>query len=235
MVDYVAFDTTAEPGHQRLNWQWIALWALGNILALPLFGAIAIGLVSTFPVGGVGLSAVPAFTLAGMIGGAITGSLVGMGQRLLLRPWVSWAERWIPATLVGWVLGGAIWATLEWLLNDIQIQVLGQDTNIRSLVSATLGGFGIGLGQWLVLRARARLSSLWVIITTIGWAIGWILAELFESLILTMGGQEAINSLLVAILFISGILILAGGSAGIITGIAMKTLVSRYSKGIHLS
>jgi hypothetical protein len=95
---YIAYDTSAEAVPQRLNWRWVALWSLGNIMAVPLFGAIALGLVYSFPIGGERLSVAHAFTLAGMIGGAITGSLLGMGQRLLLRPWIPWAERWIPAT-----------------------------------------------------------------------------------------------------------------------------------------
>jgi hypothetical protein len=208
------------------------LWSLGNIMAVPLFGAIALGLVYSFPIGGERLSVAHAFTLAGMIGGAITGSLLGMGQRLLLRPWIPWAERWIPATVLGWVLGGAIWWTLEWLLNDIQIQVLGQDANIRSLLAGTLGGAGIGMGQWLVLRVRGNLSGLWVIITTVGWALGWILAKVFESILAT-GGQPATNHMIWPVIFTFGLLI--GGTAGATTGIRMKSLVSRFSRDLHIT
>jgi hypothetical protein len=237
MDDYVAFDTPAELEHQRLDLRWLALWTLAYILAIPLFGVVAVGLVFSLPIGGGSfserLSVVHAFTLAGTIGGAITGTLVGMGQRLLLRPWVPWAERWIPATIVGWALGGAIWWTLEWLLNDIQIQIWGQDTNVRSLVSGILGGTGIGIAQWLLLRERSSLSSLWVIVTTMGWTTGWILAQVLESLIFVTGGEDATKSSVVTIASILGMITLIGGSAGATTGIAMKILISWSSMGTY--
>src|SRR5437016_3157630 len=94
---------------------WLAWWVLSIILGGPVFyiltGIAPLYIMSILripvfdfrpPASGVWF-----FAVLGAIGGAVAGLLVGLCQWLILRS-VSWAGKWIVATVVGWIVGGAI-------------------------------------------------------------------------------------------------------------------------------
>ncbi|MFO7742188.1 MAG: hypothetical protein R6X31_07735 [Anaerolineae bacterium] len=130
-----------------------------------------------------------ASTLGWLTGWALTnqfviGVVVGVMQWLVLRPLVREDGWWIPASAAGWA--GSV---------ALVILILRPQ---NSLVAPVLLGAGIGLTQWLVLRWQLEQAWWWIVLSTLGWAIG-----------------------MMGILGAS----LAGAAAGAVTGVALEHLL----------
>lgn len=114
----------------------------------------------SFPIGGVaaGLIAGPADGFGPtLIGGLITGAVIGAGQSLLSRRRLDW-RRWIPASAAGMGLGLAAGAAL-----------VGYGTTLADLVlMGAVTGLALGVAQGVVLR-----SWIWAAAMPLLWALGW--------------------------------------------------------------
>lgn len=112
------------------------------------------------------------------------GAVVGVLQWLVLRSLLREDGWWIPASAAGWAGSVAL------------VTLILRPQN--PLVAPLLLGAGIGLTQWLVLRWQLEQAWWWIVLSTLGWAIG-------------MMGIFGAS--------------LAGAAAGAVTGVALERLL----------
>jgi hypothetical protein len=137
------------------EWRFWVGWALA-FLGFPLGGVAAHALVGPI-----------ATPLEGLVGGAVTGAVIGLVQWLALRRRLPLSRWWIAATAAG--MGGGL--ALGMLLP-------GSDTAGFALpLRALITGAGIGIAQWLLLRSTTAQAPIWALVVAIGWAIGWIITR----------------------------------------------------------
>ena len=135
--------------------------------------------------------------------GLIIGTGVGIAQALILRRQIGDAGWWILASIVGFGIG----------------KVLGDQVaaNLGGLVGSALGGATIGLAagalQWAALRRQGADPGMWVVASTIAWALGWLL----------IGSIDESNGAPGASAYVLGAV--GAALAGVITGISMVRLL----------
>lgn len=138
--------TTTTPTRSALRW-------LVTFIGFPLGGLVA------------ELVAGPVDTLtAALVGGAITGAILGSVQAWALRPNRVAAGPWIGATAAGLAVGLGVGAA-----------VVDYGTSMGDLaVQGAVCGLTVGLAQAVVLRARVgAIAFLWVPALGAVWALGW--------------------------------------------------------------
>jgi hypothetical protein len=132
------------------RWFWPA-WGAA-FLGFPIGGTLASALVG--PIESVGTAAV---------GGAIAGSVIGAAQWLVLRERLPISARWAPVTggamALGLVVGQAV------LGDSISLQPL--------LLRGLLTGAAIGASQAVLLRGVLASPSIWGVVVTLAWPLGW--------------------------------------------------------------
>ncbi len=132
-------------------WLW-GKWGLA-FLGFPLGGLAAQALV-----GGVET------TVAGAIGGAATGSVIGAAQWLALRPRLGSPYAWVAATSMGMASGLALGVALS------GIETVGSVLLLRGAVT----GLAIGVAQWLVLRQHYPAEAIaWIPTVAACWSLSW--------------------------------------------------------------
>jgi hypothetical protein len=89
------------------------------------------------------------------------GIAIGTLQWLVLKHRIPRAWRWIPASAVGWTIGGLL-----------GLFVLPGELDF---LSATLLGAATGIAQWLILRREVFWAGWWPVISAVAWATGLIL------------------------------------------------------------
>jgi len=99
--------------------------------------------------------------LSGEIG---IGAFVGVAQWLVIRRYFSQASWWILASTVGWIAG--------WFLITSGLIVPPGAGPINTLIAGGVFGLTMGLAQWLVLRRRVKLASVWILLSIPGWTVG---------------------------------------------------------------
>jgi hypothetical protein len=128
---------------------WL-IWTAG-FLAFPLAG-----LAGTAVVGRVDTP------LAALVGGAVAGLGIGLGQTLASRGRLD-IRRWVPATGVGMGLGlllGAVVVDYQTSLPDLALM-------------GALTGLVLGPAQALALPRRTRMRWVWAAAVPPLWALGW--------------------------------------------------------------
>jgi hypothetical protein len=118
-----------------------------------------------FPIGGLAGTAVAGRVddpLAALIGGTVTGLVIGAGQWLVSRRRLE-LRRWVPATAAGMGLGLLLGAS-----------VVGYGTTLADLaLMGALTGIPLGLAQALALPRPTRLRWAWAAAMPALWALGW--------------------------------------------------------------
>lgn len=100
--------------------------------------------------------------VAALIGGALTGLVLGAGQALASRRRLD-PRRWAPATAIGMGLGLLLGAT-----------AVDYGTSLADLaLMGLLTGIVLGPAQALALPRHARSPWLWVAAVPALWALGW--------------------------------------------------------------
>ena len=89
---------------------------------------------------------------------AASGMAMGVLQWVILQQDIRDAQRWILASIAGWV--GA------WM---ITLLVVPEDAR---LLAGFILGLGVGAAQWMVLRREVRWAGWWIIISALAWATG---------------------------------------------------------------
>jgi hypothetical protein len=132
----------------RLLRPW-ALWTAG-FLAFPVAGLA--GRAVAGPVDDL---------FAAVLGGAVTGLVLGAGQYLAARG--ALRRRWMPATALGMAVGLAVGAA-----------AVGYRTSLGDLaLMGVLTGIPLGVAQALALSPTIRRRWLWALTTPILWGLGW--------------------------------------------------------------
>jgi hypothetical protein len=143
----------------RDNW-WPAarqmwLWPVAILVSFPIGGLLADLAVNG--VDSVGTA---------LVGGLITGVVIGAAEWFALRRWISWL--WVAATTLGLAAGLTAGAALvDYGIGRGDIVLMGAVT-----------GVGVGLLQALVL-ARHRVSGAfwWAVANPPAWSIGWLVTS----------------------------------------------------------
>jgi hypothetical protein len=127
-----------------------AIWTVG-FLAFPLAG-----LAGTAVVGRVDSP------VAALVGGAVAGLVIGLGQTLASRGRLD-IRTWVPATAAGMGLGLLLGAA-----------TVGYGTSLPELaLMGALTGAVLGPAQALALPRRARPRWAWAAALPLLWALGW--------------------------------------------------------------
>lgn len=157
--------------------QWMALTVLG----------IVAGLAMALPLG------VPIFAVLGAMAGtpmvlAIVGLSLGTAQWPIIRRHISSSAWWVVGSAVGMAAGLTLGVIL---VEQIGRAVAGGPVNFRMLgvparaasfgTIGLIGGAGVGLAQWLVLRRQAANCGRWIPVNALslgaGLASGSLLAD----------------------------------------------------------
>jgi hypothetical protein len=122
-----------------------------------------------FPLGGflVSLTLGPIQTpLEALLGGLVSGAVLGLVQWLALRSILGLSPYWIVATSLGMAVGLAVaWALFG---SDIQIAPL--------LARAFITGLTVGVAQAVVLRKTFN-PLLWTAVITLFWPLAWFITS----------------------------------------------------------
>ena len=143
----------------RDNWWPVArqiwLWPVAILVSFPIGGLLAD--LAVDGVDSVGTA---------LVGGLITGVVIGAAEWLALRRWISWL--WVAATTLGFAAGLTAGAALvDYGIGRGDIVLMGAVT-----------GVGVGVLQALVL-ARHRVSGAfwWAVANPPAWALGWLVTS----------------------------------------------------------
>ena len=143
----------------RDNWWPVArqmwLWPVAVLVSFPIGGLLADLAVNG--VDSVGTA---------LVGGLITGVVIGAAEWFALRRWISWL--WVAATTLGLAAGLTAGAALvDYGIGRGDIVLMGAVT-----------GVGVGVLQALVL-ARHRVSGAfwWALANPPAWAVGWLVTS----------------------------------------------------------
>ena len=124
----------------------------------------------SFPLAGIAGTAVAGRVdnpLAALIGGLVTGAVIGAGQTLCSSRRLP-ALRWIAASAIGMGLGLLLGAT-----------TVGYGTSLRDLaLMGFLTGLALGPAQALALPAATRQRIVWAAAIPPLWALGWTVTTL---------------------------------------------------------
>jgi hypothetical protein len=106
---------------------------------------------------------------AALLGGAITGAVVGAAQAWGLRLRTAAVVGWVAATAVGFAVGLAAGAA-----------AVGYDTTLADLaLQGAITGLGVGIAQGICLRRSRRSSTVvtlvWPVAVSALWALGWVI------------------------------------------------------------
>jgi len=121
-----------------------------------------------FPLGGFAatlvVGAVDNLTAA-LIGGLITGTILGAAQSWAMGRGGPPALQWIAATAIGLTAGFGVGSA-----------VVDYHTSLAALiVQGAISGLAVGIAQALVLRHRlGRLALVWPAALPVVWALGWV-------------------------------------------------------------
>ena len=195
---------------------WAVGFAVSSFFGLLLLLAIgrAVGLVFGLPVA--------------IAGG---GMAVGVAQWLLLRRRVVPQGRWwLLASIVGWALNLFIFMPL---IGGPFLAGLGApealDAGAMAATGILVGGVAgtvVGVLQWLVMRRHFSGAFLWVLASSIAWALCLLL---FLPLIVGVffAAVQTVQFTIVALVLVFVAVVGAGAVGGCITGLALLRLLRR--------
>jgi hypothetical protein len=194
-------------GPSNPRFLWVSGWVLLSTLAIPFAGLLMAPIAALLLAVANTVSTIGWFAMdSGEITQAI-GTLFGLAittsvtQWWLLRPFLPSAQRWIPVTMAGWLVGGLVIAAEVTISNS-----LGLPTMLAFALGAVSIGAIIGGAQMLFLRRIMPNAGWWLAINVLA----------FSSLLLV--GRSATS-------FIELIVVLS--LPGLITGVGMRALIIR--------
>lgn len=136
------------------------------------------------------------------IAGLVVGSIVGVGQWLVVRGQIRRAVGWIWATIIGLGLGNAVGLVV---LEDLRFMIMrrapmwpttsgdGRWTILFWAVAGALCGLILGAAQWLVFRRQVQHAGWWVVANTIGWAVAAPVGQLTGAAVADIFFRDNLN------------------------------------------
>jgi len=145
-------------------------WAFG----LAWVSATTVGWVVGFAV----CEFVKNFSLPSATEGVVLGTSIGITQWLALKGRINRAGWWILASFIGFGVG-------KFVGDAIAQEVSGA---LGSGLSGATIGASLGLAQWLVLRRQVAQAGWWVLVSVLGWAVGWSIISFVDEVANTPTG-----------------------------------------------
>jgi hypothetical protein len=158
--------------HKGVGWGLWVRWVIYSLLGL-IVGVISFVTVGIFA--GDAIGRFSEFTF-GVVLGATFGSSFGIAQWRVLRGHLRPVAAWTGATVVGFVIGGAI---IFGLMNGSEPDT----TLLTKLGHGLLLGASLGVAQWLVLRTRLYDARPWVAISVVGWVVAELVGVALTALV----------------------------------------------------
>jgi hypothetical protein len=158
-------------------------------------------LLAATPATALAVSGAPA-ALVGLTGGAVLGGILGGAQWLELRQQVDTAGWWIPASMVGGMLG----FTGNAILADRAPSTVR--AALPPVVAGAIAGGLLGGAQAVVLRRQVCPAGSWIVASALGWSAACGLAAKVASVARVPIG-----------------LLIGGAAAGTITGMVLARLL----------
>ena len=129
-------------------------------------------------------------------------------------------EKWVLVNFIAELLGLGIIAFVDTIFPVHN----NQNLQLVLILAGVFQGLILGFGQWLVLRRYIRNSIWWILATTIGWLLGWLVILFVRAIALftiavTQKEFDFVTSLL-------GVIWL-GTAAGMLIGLA-QAIVLRF-------
>jgi len=207
----------------RMLWlRWVAANSLGEMVGLGLTFAVGVGLISSLGDHG-SLAAVLIAFLVAVASGAIEATFVGFAQWWAMHPWFPSIRRsaWWSATLIGalvaYVLGYLPSTLISLGKQTTQAQVpvaepAGWTVLLLAAGLGVVGGALLSFAQWLTMRKKVPLASLWIPANMLAWLVG--MPVIFWGIDVA----QKLSGLIWVILCMAGVLLLAGLVVGAIHG-----------------
>jgi hypothetical protein len=207
---------------RTLWYRWVGANAFGEMLGLGLTFAVGASLISRLDDQGNWVTIMASFLIA-VASGAIEATLVGLAQWWAMHPWFTSITRrsWWLATLIG-----AMAAYLMGYLPSTLMSMGEQTTQVEIaaaepaqwavlLLAAGLGAVGgavLSFTQWLSMRKKVGRASLWIPANMLAWMVGMPL------IFWGIDSAQSLNGVYWMVLFMAGVLFLAGLVVGAIHG-----------------
>ena len=211
----------------QINYRLVVLWALSLLVGAVFFFFLVV-VPLAFASLNTGLLLLVVVSVIGLIGGAVTGLVIGLIQRAILPKWAPWKRLWILGSILGWAVGGAVGCLIIGLLQlaFFEYPKQGVDEYISIMlgpIAAALAGISVGLVQALYIKSERPSSRFWVIATACGWILGGLIWAALVYL-----GPMARDQEIYSFLFIPVVV----GIAGLVTGYSMNVILS-WSEDNH--
>lgn len=176
--------TTLTRKDRKVGWGFAVLWVLAGIAGSFTGAALSLGVGMVVTAAGIPEDQVHPVAF-GLVNGLAFGLAFGGAQWLLLRRRLDRADRWAPASILGWLAVFLIVHTL--------IEPLAQSNDaVGSLPAALVGGAIVGallgLPQWFVLRDQLGKAGWWVAIQALALGLGISLAIALTGLAIVSAG-----------------------------------------------
>jgi hypothetical protein len=167
-----------------MNISWRRWWIVANMLGFTAAGAVfgAVQRAISQQYYELGVSTPEAIRIEAVNTSqslALFGALVGFAQWLVLRR-KGYSAWWIPATVVGWFLTGAIVGAISGVAFG-RVTSIGPNrsaavTMAAAIVSALVVAFLPSVAQWFVLRRRTPNAKWWPLVNLAGLIAGFAVA-----------------------------------------------------------
>jgi hypothetical protein len=157
--------------------------------------------------------------VARVISPLLAGGLIGFGQWLVLRNFLTECSDWVLAAGAGWGVGYALGIyTLQLLPGGVWSGMFG----------FVLFGFIVALVQWPILRREIPQVLPWIVANIVGWTLGFFIGQISASFLF--------NTLEISALLYSAVsLAVSGLISGAIIGLALIWIVRKPERpGINL-
>jgi hypothetical protein len=152
----------------HIGWKFWVQWVLANTCGAAVGGLVGFMVISVSAiVGRVGPG-----TAGWPAGLAVCWAVVAAMQGLVLRRHISLAGWWVLASSLGW--------TMVWVAGFAVTLAVGEHKFwmmwgplLNPVVAAAHGAVG-GAMQWLVLRRQISRAGWWVLASTVGWLVAFV-------------------------------------------------------------
>ncbi len=192
-------EAKVEQSEGKLWLGWVITTGLGLLIGFLPSGALA----EIFGLG-----------IARVLSPLIAGALIGVGQWLVLRQYITECSDWILVTGAGWGIGYAV---------GIYILQMLPPGWWYGLLGISLFGLIVALTQWPILRREIPNIFPWILGNIFGWGVGFMLSQFIAKLIY--------NNFEVSELIIStAILTVNGLISGAIIGVILIWIVRKPEK-----
>jgi hypothetical protein len=177
-----------------------------------------------------GLQEVLSSTTAGLLMSLLSSGIIGIAQWFVIRNYILRAQWWIPASMIGAVLGSTINSANGELLRFI----VGDSGNpfwvllLGGILISPLVGLVSGLFEWAVLRIQLPRAGWWIVIRAIieiAITLLNIVGAIFSFILGTEIGRYICNG---------GTQLFIGAIFGIMTGFVLSWMINQRNKDQNL-